>query len=137
MRLSRLYQYFVNLNRGEFAATSFQLPFPCRRWILPSMSGMRMTVLSLLLFTALAAGIAADGENLLVESYGKLLLIRMDGTKQVLVDSMILAALSPDGRNLAFTHDENPRALSSSSQILSVMPASGGVPKRVTQLPRG
>src|SRR4030095_3853151 len=66
----------------------------------PNMVRAQTTILSLLLFTTLAAGIAADGGNLLVESYGKLLLIGMDGTQRVLVDSMILAALSPDGRNI-------------------------------------
>jgi len=101
------------------------------------MSGFRTANLILLLFTTVATGIATDGGTLLVESYGKLLLIGTDGTKRVLVDSMILAALSPDGRNVAFTQDENPRAPANSTQILSVIPTSGGVPKRIAQLLRG
>lgn len=101
------------------------------------MSRTRPAILSLLLVTAFAAGFSADGGSLLVESSGKLLLIGIDGTQRTLVSSMILAALSPDGQNVAFTYDESPRASSNSSQILSVMPTAGGVPKRITQLPRG
>ena len=101
------------------------------------MTTTRTTILGLLIFTALAAGMAADRGNLVVDNYGKLLLISTDGTQRVLGDSMILAALSPDGQNLAFVRDENPRAFPNSSQILSVMPTGGGTAKQITELPRG
>src|SRR5262245_30916793 len=97
----------------------------------------RSAILGLLFVTAFAGGFPAVGGNLLVESSGKLLLIGIDGTQRVLADSVIFAALSPDGHSLAFTHDENPQASSNSSQILSVMPTGGGVPKRIAQLSPG
>jgi hypothetical protein len=87
---------------------------------------IRTTILGFLTLTALAASIARERGNLLVDNNGKLLLIRTDGSQRVLAGSMILAALSPDGQTLAFTHDENPRAFPNSLQILSVMPAEGG-----------
>jgi len=97
----------------------------------------RITILGICIVAAFAAGIAAERGNLLVDSYGKLLLIRADGTQQVIRDSIISAALSPDGQKLAFTHAENPRAVPNSSQILSVMPTEGGTAKEITRLPPG
>ena len=98
----------------------------------------RITILGIILIlAAFAAGIAAEGGNLLVDSYGKLLLIRTDGTQRVIGDSMILAALSPDGQKLAFTHAENPRAVPNSSQILAVVTTEGGIAKEITRLPPG
>ena len=82
------------------------------------MATTRTTILGFLILTVLAAGMGADRGNLVVDNYGKLLLISTDGTQRVLVDSMILAALSPDGQNLAFVRDQNPRAFPNSSQIL-------------------
>jgi len=60
---------------------------------------------------------------------------RMDGVQRSVAPSIGLAALSPDGRNVAFTQNENPRELQS-SQMLSVVP--GGPRKRaaVAQIPR-
>ena len=104
---------------------------------IPNMPMARMTVLGILILAALAVGIAADGGNLLVDSYGKLLLIRTDGTQQVLGDSIIFGALSLDGQKFAFTHDENPRTFPNPSQILSVMPAAGGTAKQIAKLPPG
>jgi len=97
----------------------------------------RITVLGILILTALAAGIAADSGKLLVDTYGKLLLIGTDGSQQILSESVILAALSPDGRRVAFTHDENPRAFPNTSQILSVVPVAGGTMEQITKLPTG
>jgi Tol biopolymer transport system component len=86
---------------------------------------------------ALASAVAADNGKLLVDTYGKLLLIGTDGTQQVLSESIIVAALSPDGRRVAFTHDENPRAFPNSSQIVSVVSIAGGTVERIAELPAG
>jgi Tol biopolymer transport system component len=104
---------------------------------LPRMATTRITVLFILVLMALAAGIAADGGKLLVDTYGKLLLIGPDGSQQVLGESVIVAALSPDGRHVAFTRDENPRAFPNTSQILSVIPVAGGPAEQITKLPTG
>jgi Tol biopolymer transport system component len=101
------------------------------------MTMLRITLLTVLALSALAAGIAADQGNLLVDSYGKLLLIRPDGTQSVLRDSTITASLSPDGRRVAFTYDENPRAFPNTSQVLSVMTIAAGIPEEITKLPPG
>jgi len=67
---------------------------------------------------ALGAGIGAEREILLVESYGKLMLIGMDGVQRSVAPSIGLAALSPDGRNVAFTQNENPRETAKFSDAL-------------------
>jgi Tol biopolymer transport system component len=84
-----------------------------------------------------ATAFAADLGNLIVDNSGRLLLISNDGASRTLVDSMISAAMSPDGRTVAFTSYENPKALLDSSQILSVMSTSGGASRRILQLPNG
>jgi len=96
----------------------------------------RTVIFTFLILMALGAGIAAERGNLLVDSYGQLLLIGTDGTTRTLAPSIGLAALSPDGGNVAFTRNENPRELQS-PQILSVVPASGGSARLITQVPRG
>jgi len=81
-----------------------------------------------LLGTTLIAGAAAGDSGLLVESYGKLLLVRADGTWRVLSDSTHSAALSPDGQTFAFT---------TSSQVLSITSVAGGSTKQIVKLPAG
>jgi len=95
-----------------------------------------MTIVRITLLT-IFAGIAADQGNLLVDSYGKLLLVQPDGTQSVLRDSTIMASLSPDGRRVAFTYDENPRAFPNTSQVLSVLTLAGGMPDQITKLSPG
>jgi len=89
---------------------------------------MRHPIFGVLLGTALVAGAAAGDSGLLVESYGKLMLVRPDGTERILSDSTNSAALSPDGQTLAFT---------TSSQVLSIMSVAGGPPKQMMKLPAG
>jgi Tol biopolymer transport system component len=98
---------------------------------------LSLSMLMTFLFTAVAAGAAADRGNLLVDNYGRLLLIGTDGTSRTLAPSFGLAALSPDGQKVAFTWNENPRDLQGSSQVLSVVPRGGGSAQQITQLPRG
>jgi dipeptidyl aminopeptidase/acylaminoacyl peptidase len=81
----------------------------------------RTITLGTLMLAVLVAGIGATGGMLLVESNGKLLFIRTDGTQQILDDGIVEAALSRDGQKLAFTQPENPRALPNSPQVLSIM----------------
>jgi WD40 repeat protein len=92
----------------------------------PMMSVKRAAAF-VLVCAALAAGAAGDTAGILVDVYGKLLLIRSDGTQQALSDSAISAALSQDGKMLAFTRNED----------LAVVPISGGAAKQITKLPRG
>jgi Tol biopolymer transport system component len=87
------------------------------------------------ILAVVATGIAADTENLLVDNYGKLLLIGQDGAQRVLRDSIITASYSPDGLKAAFTYDDNPRAFPNSSQVLSVMTVAGGTSEEITKLP--
>jgi Tol biopolymer transport system component len=101
------------------------------------MTTTRTTVLIILILVALASAVAADTGKLLVDTYGKLLLIAPDGSQQVLSESMIVAALSPDGRRVAFSHDENPRSFPNTSQILSVVSIAGGTVERIAKLPSG
>src|SRR6478672_8614873 len=95
------------------------------------MTTTRTTVLAILVLMALVSAVAADTGKLLVDTYGKLLLIDPDGSQQVLSESMIVAALSQDGRRVALTHDENPRAFPNTSQILSVVSIAGGTVERI------
>src|SRR5262245_38062251 len=94
-------------------------------------------LLATVMSIVLDVGVAADTGNLLVDSYGKLLLIGPDGTQNVLRDSTITASLSSDGRRAAFTYDENPRAFPNSSQVLSVMSVPGGTPQQIAKLAPG
>src|SRR2546422_7169484 len=89
---------------------------------------MRHAIFIALVGTTLVAGATAGDSGLLVESYGKLLLVRTDGTGRVLSDSTNSAALSPYGQTLAFT---------TPSQVLSIMPVAGGPPKQIVKLPAG
>ena len=89
----------------------------------------------IIVMTVLVTGSAAGTENLLVDTYGKLLLIEPNGMQRVLRDSIITASYSPDGRKVALTYDENPRAFPNSSQVLSVMTLEGGAPEQITKLP--
>src|SRR5437773_648529 len=98
---------------------------------------IRTATLGFLMLTVLAAGIAADSGSLLVDNNGKLLFIKTDGTQRILAESVMLAALSPNGQDIALAHSENPRAFPNSAQILSVVPAGGGAAKQVAQLPQG
>jgi len=112
--------------------------FVSRNHNVPSMNTTRIGILvATVISTVLSVGIAADTGNLLVDSYGKLLLIGPDGMQSVLRDSTIIGSLSPDGRRAAFTYDENPRAFPNSSQVLSVMSVPGGTPQQITKLPPG
>jgi Tol biopolymer transport system component len=96
---------------------------------------VRASLFPIIAFTALAAGFAADQGNLLVDSYGKLLLIAPNGSQRILRDSTILASISPDGRRVAFTHNENPRAFPNTSQVLSVMTLDSGTTAEITRVP--
>lgn len=89
---------------------------------------MRHAIFIALVGTTLVAGAAAGDSGLLVESYGKLLFVRADGTGRVLSDSTNSAALSPDGQTVAFT---------TSSQVLSIMSVAGGPTKQIVKLPAG
>src|SRR5437667_11797171 len=89
---------------------------------------MRHAIFIALVGTTLVAGAAAGDSGLLLESYGKLMLVRPDGAELVLRDSTNSAALSPDGQTLAFT---------TSSQVLSIMSVAGGPPKQMMKLPAG
>src|SRR5262245_46903157 len=117
----------------------FQLLFSCREIItFENMHTIRTGILvATIMSTVLGMGVAADTGNLLVDSYGKLLLIGPDGTQNVLRDSIITASLSPDGRRAAFTYDENPRAFPNSSQILSVMTVPDGRSQQMSNLAHG
>src|SRR5262249_10565042 len=53
---------------------------------LPRMATTRITVRFILLLMAFATGIAADGGKLLVDTYGKLLLIGPDGSSRCLAN---------------------------------------------------
>lgn len=81
----------------------------------------RTIILGTLILAVLAAGIGATGGTLLVESNGKLLFIRSDGTQRFLGNGIVEAALSRDGQKLALTQPENPRALPNSPQVLSIV----------------
>ena len=89
---------------------------------------MRHAIFIALVGTTLVAGAAAGDSGLLVESYGKLLFVRADGTGRVLSDSINSAVLSPDGQTVAFT---------TSSQVLSIMSVAGGPTKQIVKLPAG
>src|SRR5262245_58062027 len=101
------------------------------------MSVASRVVAVVLALGALASGMAADDGNLLVDNYGKLLFISPGGSQQVLRDSIIVASLSPDGRGVALTYDDNPRAFPNSSQILSVLTIATGTSEQITKLPPG
>src|SRR5213594_3934014 len=88
---------------------------------------MRLAIFIVLLGTTLIAGAAAGDSGLLVESYGKLLLVRADGTWRVLSDSTHSAALSPDGQTFAFT---------TSSQVLSHHVGCGRINETDCKAPR-
>src|SRR5712671_898281 len=100
------------------------------------MSTKRTVIFTFLMLMALGAGIAAERGSLLVESYGKRMLSGMDGVQRSLAPSIGLAALSPDGRNVAFTQNENPRELQS-AQMLSIVPVGGGSARLIGQIPSG
>jgi Tol biopolymer transport system component len=113
------------------------LLFPCRGTITSNMYRARITIIGILLIRALVLNAATDTGNLLVDSYGKLFLIGTDGTQRAVVDSAVIASLSPDGRNLAFVVDENPRAIPKSSQILFTMPLTSGTRIEISRLSPG
>lgn len=84
-------------------------------------------VCAFLLPILLPLPVAAQG-HLLVGSYGRLLLVAPDGTQTLLAEHVNVAALSPDGRYVAFTN---------SDQALFVVPIERGRAKQVVQLPPG
>jgi Tol biopolymer transport system component len=94
------------------------------------MARKHKSAMGVVLFTMLAIATLADPGHLVVENSGKLLLISPEGKQTVLPVSMISAAVSPDGKNVAFTHDENPQAL-------SIATIAGGNLRQIAQLPKG
>jgi Tol biopolymer transport system component len=100
------------------------------------MFAMKATTLGVLIIIMLATAVAAGPGTLLVETSGKLLAIGTDDTTRVVTESMISAAISRDGQNLAFTRNEDPRA-TNSPQVLSVIPLNGGVAKPVARVSSG
>ena len=91
-----------------------------------------------ILLTAIfaAAAVAAAPEALLVDIYGKVLIIGTDGSMRVVTESMVSAVFSRDGQNLAFTRSEDPRA-TSSPQVLSVISVNGGVARQIARVESG
>jgi Tol biopolymer transport system component len=66
--------------------------------------------------------------HLLVESYGRLSLVAPDGRQTLLADHVNVAALSPDGRYVAFTKTD---------QALLVVAVESGQATQIVQLPQG
>ena len=93
----------------------------------------RTVIFTFLTLMVLGACLAAERGDLLVESYGKLLLIGADGTQRTLAPLIGLTALSPDGGRIAFTQNENPRETQSPqngtmSARLRGRPTASGLP---------
>ena len=89
---------------------------------------------ALLLFCAAAFSGQPERGNLLVDSYGKVLLIAPEGSSRPLADNANQALLSPDGSRLAFTTDLDPKAANSAQKLL-VVPIAGGPQTEIVELP--
>src|SRR5215510_11507915 len=101
------------------------------------MIAMRTATLGILVTAVFAAAAAAaPPEALLVDIYGKVLIIGTDGATRVVTEPMISAVFSRDGQSLAFTRNEDPRA-TSSPQTLSVISVNGGVARQIARVESG
>src|SRR6266545_1742642 len=76
-------------------------------------------------------GSASDSGHLLVAVSGKLVLMRPDGTQDLLADSHNSAALAPDGRHVAFT------IVTPTTQTFVVMNLVNRTQREILTLPQG
>src|SRR5215813_1245451 len=101
------------------------------------MIAIRRATLGILVTAIFASAVAAaPPEALLVDIYGKALIIGTDGATRVVAESMTSAVFSRDGQNLAFTRSEDPRAINS-PQALSVISVNGGVARQIARVEGG
>jgi len=94
-------------------------------------------VLGCLLLGGFAGAADHLSGNLLVKNIGTLLLIAPDGSQTPVAKRAIAAALSPDGKYLAFTTDVGHRQPAAAEQALVVKALPAGLESQIVRLPVG